>query len=140
MSTLYGDSLTAAILVDYLRLGPKRSEEGKRRPLAVWQLRRATEFMTVHLATSVRLSDLARITELSQSHFGRAFKASTGVTPHRWLMAARIGRAQEFLLESDLSLAQIALQTGFSEQSHFTRVFRSVVGTSPAAWQRHRRT
>ena len=52
-------------------------------------------------------------------------------------------KQQNFLKSAaarDLSLAQIALQTGFSEQSHFTRVFRSVIGTSPGAWQRHRRT
>jgi AraC family transcriptional regulator len=139
-SGLYGDSLTVAIVVDLLRLTKRSPESGTSPRLAAWQFRRATEFMTAHLSTSVRLSDLAEITGLSQSYFGRAFKASTGVTPHRWLLNARIARAQELLLEAELPLVQIALETGFSEQSHFTRVFRSVVGTSPAAWQRHRRT
>ncbi len=64
------------------------------------------------------------------------FKSSTGMTPHRWLLDARIGRAKQLLLDGDLPLAEVALETGFSEQSHLTRVFRSLVGTTPAAWQR----
>ena len=55
----------------------------------------------------------------SQSYFGRAFKASSGVSPHRWLLDHRIARVQELLLDGELPLVQIALETGFSEQSHF---------------------
>jgi len=140
LSSLYGESLTVAIVVDLLRLTRHRGENCNRGKLAPWQLRRATEYMTAHLSTSVRMSDLAQVTELSQSRFGRAFKASTGVTPHRWLLNARIALAQQLLLDGDIPLGQIAFLTGFSEQSHFTRVFRSIIGTSPGAWQRNRRT
>lgn len=138
--SLYGDSLTVAMVVDLLRLTKRPPESGTSPRLAPWQLRRATEFMAAHHSTGVRLSDLAEITGLSQSYFGRAFKASTGLTPHRWLLNTRINRAQELLLNTDLPLVEIALETGFSEQSHFTRVFRSIVGFSPAAWRRERRT
>jgi transcriptional regulator GlxA family with amidase domain len=95
--------------------------------------------MEANLSTGVRLRDLAEITRLSQSQFGRAFKASTGLAPHQWQMNLRINRAQQLLLDGELSLAQIALVTGFSEQSHFTRVFRSIVGVSPGFWRRDRR-
>ena len=138
-SSLYGDSLTVAMVVDLLRLTKRSPERGISPRLAVWQFRRATEFMTAHLSTSIRLRDLAEITGLTQSYFGRAFKASTGLSPHRWLLNERITRARELLLNTDLPLVQIALETGFSEQSHFTRVFRSIVGTSPAAWRRDKR-
>jgi AraC family transcriptional regulator len=84
----------------------------------------------------VRLGDLAAITGLSQSQFGRAFKASTGVAPHRWQLNARIAKAQDLLLSSAMPLSEIALLTGFAEQTHFTRVFKRVVGASPGAWQR----
>lgn len=136
-SSLYGDSLIVAMVIDILRLTKRRGECGKSPRLAAWQLRRATEFMTAHLSMGVRLSDLAKITGLSQSYFGRAFKASTGVTPHRWLLNARIARVQKLLLDGDLPLVHIALEAGFSEQSHLTRVFRALVGTSPLAWKRH---
>jgi AraC family transcriptional regulator len=136
MSSLYGDSLTAAIAVAAVRLARTRGDVVRRGRLEPRQLERATDFMTARLSKRIRLGELAAITGLSQAHFGRAFKASTGVAPHRWLLEARITRAQRLLLDTDFSLAQVAIETGFSEQSHFTRVFRSVVGTPPGAWRR----
>jgi AraC-like DNA-binding protein len=62
-----------------------------------------------------------------------------GITPHRWQINLRIQEAQERLREGALSLAEIALGTGFAEQSHFTRAFKEVVGVSPGAWQREHR-
>jgi AraC family transcriptional regulator len=138
-SDLYGDSLVTALVISFLRSGRDR-EERKPGTLAPWQLHRAKEFMEANLSTGVRLRDLAEITQLSQSQFGRAFKASTGLTPHQWQMQLRINRAQQYLLDGELSLAQIALLTGFSEQSHFTRVFQSIVGVSPGFWRRDRRS
>lgn len=95
-----------------------------------------TEYIIEHLAEAVRLKELAAIAGLSQSQFGRAFKASTGLSPHRWQLEARIAKAQDLLLAGALSLSEIAFVTGFAEQSHLTRVFKSVTGTSPGAWRR----
>jgi AraC-like DNA-binding protein len=134
-SRLYIDSLTLAACIDFLRLGAESSSSAGAR-LPPRQLRRVTEHILDHLADTVRLGDLAAITGLSQSHFGRAFKASTGITPHRWQLNARIAKAQELLLSDAMPLSEIALVTGFAEQSHFTRVFKSVVGATPRAWQR----
>jgi AraC family transcriptional regulator len=62
------------------------------------------------------------------------FKRSTGVAPHRFLMNARISRAQELLLEKDANLAMVAAATGFADQGHFTRVFKKATGVTPQAW------
>jgi AraC-like DNA-binding protein/DNA-binding MarR family transcriptional regulator len=111
----------------------------RRGGLAPWQLRRATEYMTEHLAGPVLLKDLAGQTGLSPSRFGRAFKLSMGVSPHRWQMNLRILEGQEMLRDGKRSQADIALATGFAEQSHFSRVFKEVVGLPPGAWQRAHR-
>jgi AraC family transcriptional regulator len=138
-SRLYIDSLTLAACIDFLRLG----QEGPTRRagrLTPRQLRRVTEYVIEHLSEAVRLRELSAIAGLSPSRFGRVFKASTGLSPHQWQLAARITKAQELLLSDSLPLSEIALVTGFAEQSHFTRVFRNVTGSSPAAWRReHRR-
>src|SRR5258706_15809224 len=134
-SSLYIDSLTLAACIDFLRLGRDEPERAGRR-LAPRQLRRVTEYLIEHLSSVVRLKELAAITGLSQSQFGRAFKASTGLSPHRWQLDARIAKAQELLLAGAAPLSEIALVLGFAEQSHFTRVFKSVTGTSPGAWRR----
>jgi len=139
LSQLYIDHLTTLVCIDVLRLsadGPSRV----RGRLAPWQLRRATEYIMAHLSEAVGLQDLAAVVGLSQAQFGRAFKASTGLSPHQWQLNARISKAKELLLSGSLTQAEIALVTGFVEQSHFCRVFRRMVGATPGAWQRERFT
>jgi transcriptional regulator GlxA family with amidase domain len=87
----------------------------------------------------IRLSELAKLAGLSASQFGRAFKVSTGTTPHKWFLDTRIERAQAMLADPRRALVDIALETGFSEQSHFTRAFRAATGASPNAWRRSQR-
>ena len=107
--------------------------------LAPWQQRRAEAMLLAGLASGVRLDEVARRCNLSVSQFGRTFKKTMGLTPHRWLVQRRLERAQDLLLWSTLPLAEIALDCGFSEQSHFTRTFTRLVGTSPGEWRRQRR-
>jgi AraC-like DNA-binding protein len=107
--------------------------------LALWQLRRACAFIDADLCGDPSVSDLARECRLSASHFARAFRQSTGMAPHRWIMKRRIERAKELLLEGELELVQIALDCGFSDQSHFTRNFGRSEGHSPGKWRRLRR-
>jgi AraC family transcriptional regulator len=91
------------------------------------------------LTADIPVAELANRCGLSRSHFARAFKASMGVPPHRWLMRHRIERCQELLASSNESIAEIALHCGFADQSHLTRVFHAVTGLSPAAWRRQRK-
>jgi AraC-like DNA-binding protein len=106
--------------------------------LAPWQLRRAYGFIDAHLSGDPSVFDLARECRLSASHFARAFRQSTGLAPHRWIMKRRIERAKELLLEGELDLVQIALTSGFFDQSHFTRTFGRSEGHSPGKWRRLR--
>lgn len=104
--------------------------------LASWQERRAKELLGEDLTANVSLSDLARECGLSISHFTRAFRQTTGLPPHRWLLQRRVERAQELLRNPSLTLPEIALACGFADQSHFTRVFSATTGLSPGAWRR----
>jgi len=104
--------------------------------LTPWQLRRAIEYIKQHAAGNVTIKEVAASIELSDSHFRRAFKIATGVSPHRWLLGVRVGEAQKLLKEGVVPLAEIALVTGFGDQSHFSRTFQKVIGVSPRVWQR----
>lgn len=106
--------------------------------LSPWQLRRVLDYLSENLSEDVPLYKLADIASLSPCYFSRAFKASTGLAPHQWLVNARCDRAKELLVENRLRLAEIALDAGFCDQAHFTRVFARTVGTSPGAWRRER--
>jgi AraC-like DNA-binding protein len=107
--------------------------------LAPWQLRRACAFIDAHLCDDPSVSELVRECRLSTSHFARAFRQSTAMAPHRWIMKRRVERAKEMFLEGELELVQIALTCGFSDQSHFTRNFGRSEGHSPGKSRRVRR-
>ena len=94
--------------------------------------------MNAHLPERVDLADLAALAGLSQSHFSRAFKASTGMAPYRWQLDARIRRAQALLIDTSAPLNEVAEATGFADAVHFGRTFRKLTGATPAAWRRDR--
>lgn len=85
------------------------------------------------------LAMLAREAGLTPSGFIRAFKRTTGQTPHRFILEQRIRLAQALLVDTRQPIADIALATGFSSQSHFGTAFRAVTGGSPARWRQERR-
>jgi AraC family transcriptional regulator len=120
------------------RYGGLRLRDRHTGGLAPWQTRAAQEMLAEHLSRELALADVAAACDLSLSHFTRAFKASTGTTPHAFRQARRIERAKTLLLEGEMSLAEIALQCGFADQSHFTRVFSASSGIAPGAWRRLR--
>jgi AraC family transcriptional regulator len=116
--------------------GGAQSAEPARGGLAPWQERRAKEMLKENLNGHISLDKIAAQCNLSAGHFSRAFRKSTGVAPHQWLQQFRVNEAKELLRSSKLSLLEIALSCGFSDQSHFTRVVTQLVGVSPGAWRR----
>lgn len=137
-SRLYGDNLSMALMLALSRLAAPELRSIKHGQLAPWQLRRVTDYLAAHLAEDIPLQILSDLVKLSRSYFSRAFKISTGLAPHQWLLQARICKAKQLLLETDRPLAQIAIDVGFADQAHFTRTFRREAGESPGAWQRAR--
>lgn len=134
---LYGDGLTVAITARLFADPPQPNEDSK--GLAPWQLRRVVDYLDAQLPRRVDLADLAELAGLSQSHFSRAFKASTGMAPYRWQLDARIRRAQALLIETRASLDHVAEATGFADAVHFGRTFRKLTGATPAAWRHDRK-
>jgi AraC-like DNA-binding protein len=105
--------------------------------LAQWQERRAKELLQANLEGDLPLAQLAAECQLSTGHFLRAFRQTTGLAPHQWLIEQRIAKAKDLLRTSQLQLAELAQICGFSDQAHFTRVFKQRVGASPGAWRRY---
>jgi AraC family transcriptional regulator len=135
---LYGDSLTAAVAAQLFSQTKCASEVSGR--LSPRQLKDVLAYLDAHLPGRVDLATLAALADLSQSHFCRAFKASTGLAPYQWQLQARIERAKTMLLVSTGSLEDVAQATGFADAVHFGRTFRKLVGATPAAWRENRLT
>jgi AraC-like DNA-binding protein len=109
---------------------------GRGRMLTPLQERRVTSRLLDDLAGDSSLAALAALCGLSRSHFVRAFKQTTGMSPHHWLLVHRARRAKDLLRATRLPIAEIALECGFADQSHLTRVFSKAFGISPGAWRR----
>jgi AraC family transcriptional regulator len=127
-------ALTAHVAQTYG--GLQRVAEPARGGLAPWQVKRACEKLESDLRGKFPLEQIAADFDLSVGHFSRAFRVSTGLPPHQWLLRQRVNTAKQLMSVRDLALSEIAISAGFANQSHFTRVFSSVVGVSPAAWRR----
>jgi AraC family transcriptional regulator len=127
-------ALTAHVAQTYGDLRP--GAEPNRGGLAPWQARRACERLESDLGGKLSLQQIAAELGLSVSHFSRAFRISTGVPPHQWLLRQRVKAAKQLMTVRDLPLSEIAISAGFANQSHSTRVFSSMVGVSPGVWRR----
>jgi len=130
----YGEGLVDALLTLLFDVRPERAR--RRAELSRRQLAQATAFLEAHCFETIRLADLAATIDLSQTHFSHAFKASTGMPPHRWQMHSRIRKVQDMLMSSDMTLIEVANVAGFADQAHFTRVFKGITGITPAEWRR----
>lgn len=104
--------------------------------LATNRLRLVIRYIDEHLHEDISLMDLAAVADLTPDHFGAAFKASIGKTPHRYHIERRIHRAKELLLDVALSIAQVSHEVGFSSQSHFTASFHQITGMAPSEFRR----
>lgn len=138
---LSGVGATARNIEGIALRGPD-SRTAKARPrggLAPGALRRVREAVEQRLDQRLELTDLAAVAGMSRSHFARAFKESTGESPHRYVMMRRVALAAEMIKDTDRRLTDISLDAGFSDPSHFARVFTRIVGDTPSAYRhRHR--
>ncbi|WP_267226179.1 helix-turn-helix domain-containing protein [Dyella silvae] len=122
-------------LLDTYGAPPAVQSRGGSRGLLPWQHRRATSLIMDNLTNGISLQAMASACQLAPSTFLRAFRTTFGETPHQWLIGKRIDRALDLMADRCISLADIALSVGFSDQSHFTRVFVGRMGVSPGAWR-----
>jgi RpiB/LacA/LacB family sugar-phosphate isomerase len=100
------------------------------------RLARVIEHIRNNLDTPLPVSVLCRIAEMSQSHFSKLFKLSTGLPPHQFVLQERINRSKQLLRQGDAKLVDVALGVGFENQAHFTTVFGNFVGMTPRQFQR----
>jgi AraC family transcriptional regulator len=134
---LYAESLSNVLAVHLLRYytHEKVAAPHFHGGLSGQKLRQVTDFIAANYASDIKLAELAQVAGMSNFHFAREFKRTTGTTPHQYLIKYRVERAKAFLTDDGLPLTEIGLRSGFSHQSHFTRLFRKVTGTTPRLYR-----
>lgn len=127
-------TLAIHLLRKYCTTQPKLSSYAD--GLSPAKLQQVTEYINEHLNRDLKLIDLAAIAQISPYHFLRLFKHSMDVTPHQFILQQRIEKAKYLLQYGELSIAEIAIRVGFSDQSHLTRYFKRFVGLTPKQLQK----
>jgi AraC family transcriptional regulator len=146
---LAAESLANVLAVHLIRhvLAPRRPGPGPGRgggrdgALPRGRLRAVVEYIEDHLDAGPTLEQLAAVARLSAYHFARQFKAATGLPPHQYVILRRVERARQLLQAgTDLSLAEVAADAGFSDQSQFSYHFKRMVGVTPGQFRTPART
>lgn len=133
---LYLDSLAVSVavrLVTCYSSVAERAEKQQNGRVPDRRLRQVLAYIEDNIARDVSLAELAAVAGLSVSHFKSLFRSAVGVPVHQYLIRRRIERAKTLLGERKLSIAEIALETGFAHQSHLARHMRRLLGVSPKA-------
>jgi AraC family transcriptional regulator len=97
------------------------------------RIRRATEYIEAHYAKDISLLDISRVAGLSPTHLTTLFQQETGQTPYSYVIDRRLKQAIHLLRKTNLPIAQVSYEAGFSDQQHMTRAFRSRLGRTPKA-------
>jgi AraC family transcriptional regulator len=129
----YADNIGQALVIRVLGM---QTAQPSVNSLPIWRLKRVQDYVNGHFDQPLSLDDLAAVSGLSRMHFAAQFRAATGYQPHEYLLSRRIEYAKGLLLNSRVSIAEVALRVGFSAQSHFSTVFKRFVGQTPARWRR----
>lgn len=131
---LFGESLALALVSRLMsRFSTHRLPLDSRSPkgLPLWRLRMVKQYVEDNLDANLSMADMAAVANMSEFHFSRLFKESTGCTPYRYIVNRRVQRGRELLAKTALPLPEVSERLGFGDQSHFTTVFRKHVGMTP---------
>lgn len=120
-------------------LPPERLEQCQRFLSDVRPVNAALQHIAENLDQSLSNLELAALCSMSKDYFTRRFREHVGQTPTQYVLEARVKRAVQLLLFSDLSIEQVALKAGFGSRDYFSRVFARQIGHGPAAYRKTRR-
>lgn len=133
MGRLYVESLTQVLVIHLLRhySAVTRTITPKHKSLTRVQLRQASDYIHTHLDRDLSLAEIAGVVNISPTYFASLFKQAMAISPHQYVIQQRVERAKLMLKKTDLTIADIALQVGFSSQSHLTHQFKQFTGMTP---------
>ncbi len=139
-SRSYIDTLSLLLLTRLMRCASNYAAPSQpayvKGGLPNWRLRRALELLEADLTKTPSLVELAGSLRLHPTSFCRAFKQSTGLPPHRYLLARRVDRGKEMMKDQKRTLTEIAFDCGFGSSSQFSVAFKRITGVSPRCYRR----
>jgi AraC-like DNA-binding protein len=131
---LYFDEIRDALLNRILALYATRKVDTKasHEMLVPAKTRVVIDYIEAHLGEDLRLAELCVVAGVSRAHFARAFRRTTGLSPHGFVTQRRLARAVELVCQHEMSIKEIARRCGFADPAHLTRCFKLRFGYAPS--------
>src|SRR5882762_6465241 len=134
-SSLFVEGIAQSLAVHLVRTYAGETTQAYKGGLTGFRLRKVTDLMVTHLEDEFSLVRFAREADMSEFHFSRAFKRTTGLTPSQYFIHLRLEKARRLLRETNRSIIEIGLDVGYTSPSHFAQIFRREVGISPSEYR-----
>ena len=137
---LSAKSRLLALLVRYSRLYEQQKGQQKTAASDYYMyIYKILQYVNENYRKDIGMADLSAVTGLSVDYMSRRFKAVMHLSPAEYIRRFRIAKAMELLSATDLPVARIAEETGFSDISLFSRVFKNAVGVPPASYRKNQK-
>jgi AraC family transcriptional regulator len=112
------------------------SEERKDANICKRRVARVIDYIHANNGANISVVAMAQIAGVSPNHFVLLFTKATGLSPHQYVLRARVDSAKLLLKDEALTIADVSRLTGFRTQEHFTKVFRKIAGVTPRDFRR----
>lgn len=122
------------LLCRAIEVADRQKEVRKYRTLQP-EIDRAVCWMQEHYGEEITVEQLAKLSRMSKYHFIRVFRSLTGDTPYRYLLLYRIDRSKQLLLDTHMTVQEIADACGFSSSKNYIAAFRSCAGLTPGKFR-----
>ncbi len=129
------NQLSQLIIVNYLRIYESETRQLYNDPTEV-RVINVISWIDRHYLTPVKLDELADMAHLSVTHFSFIFHKITKISPVRYLIQRRLICAAALLKETELSVANVAVKSGFNDMAHFNSSFKDYYGTTPGRYRK----
>ena len=124
------------LMLDHLVNSIKKPENRSSNKLSEYYMHETNTFIEEHYADDITVEDIADHVGLNRSYFGKLFKKETGQTPQAFLMGYRMVKACEYLVQSDMCVADVGAAVGYRNALHFSRAFKNVYKVSPLNYRK----
>lgn len=127
------------LFIDYLTRSAANLQLKSNGKMQDFYLKEALSFIEQNFQNDISIEDIASFCGLNRTYFGKIFKKATGKTPQEFLLKYRMIKACELLKLTQLSIGEISIAVGYSNQLHFSRAFKNIYHVSPREWRKENR-